>query len=315
MKLTVAICTHNRSASLRLLLESLCSVVPPAASEWEVLVVANACTDDTVAVAESFRARLPLRVEPETRPGLSAARNRAVRVATGDFILWTDDDARVESGWLAAYAEAFRADPRAAFWGGTIRADFEGGDPAWLRPAWDHLHTAFAVREAREPGRVIDGRDGEFPYGCNFAVRQRDLPSSPFDEELGRHPGLPLRGGEEIALFHRLLAAGRHGRWVPEAVVHHRIGPERQTLRYVRTYYQGQGLTMGATPWDGPSQSLTRLIGRAIRRECAARLARWRGDARGWLIEMHRAAWTRGAIGARLRSPRDPVQETRSAER
>ena len=63
--------------------------------------------------------RLPARTQGfESRPGLSHARNRAIAEATGDYILWTDDDVTVCRDWLVAYADAFRKWPDAVGFGG-----------------------------------------------------------------------------------------------------------------------------------------------------------------------------------------------------
>lgn len=75
---------------------------------WEVLVADNGSTDDSVAVAESFRERLPaLRVvDASGRRGPGHARNRGAAEATGEALLFTDADDRVGEGWLAAMARA-----------------------------------------------------------------------------------------------------------------------------------------------------------------------------------------------------------------
>lgn len=75
---------------------------------WEVLVADNGSTDASVAVAHSFRERLPgLRVvDASERRGPGHARNRGAAEATGDALLFTDADDRVGEGWLAAMGRA-----------------------------------------------------------------------------------------------------------------------------------------------------------------------------------------------------------------
>ena len=46
----------------------------------------------------------------EPRPGLSVARNRALREIRTDVLLFTDDDVEVDHNWIGVHAAAF-ADP------------------------------------------------------------------------------------------------------------------------------------------------------------------------------------------------------------
>ena len=56
MKITVAICTWNRSALLDRTLSEMHGLLVPDGIEWELLVVNNNCTDDTDAVQLRVRA-------------------------------------------------------------------------------------------------------------------------------------------------------------------------------------------------------------------------------------------------------------------
>jgi glycosyltransferase involved in cell wall biosynthesis len=78
---------------------------------WEVVVADNGSTDGSVALAESFRGRLPSLsvVDASERRGPGHARNRGAAVATGDALLFTDADDRVGEGWLAAMGRALEA--------------------------------------------------------------------------------------------------------------------------------------------------------------------------------------------------------------
>ena len=77
--------------------------------------------------------------------GVAAARNRALDEATGDAIVYLDDDNRFDPDWLRAVAWAFGADEqRRVLYGARLVDDFDrhhgrepGGRP-WLQfLAWD----------------------------------------------------------------------------------------------------------------------------------------------------------------------------------
>ena len=54
MDVSVILCTYNRAALLRGVLEQLASQRTPADLKWEVLVVDNNSKDETTATAEEF---------------------------------------------------------------------------------------------------------------------------------------------------------------------------------------------------------------------------------------------------------------------
>lgn len=242
MRITVAICTWNRAKLLTQTLVQMARIIPPAGLEWELLVVNNNCTDETDTVIADFSHRLPLRRVSQPVPGLSNARNAAVAAAGGDYILWTDDDVLVDQQWLTAYARAFERWPEAAVFGGPIEPWFEGTPPGWLTRAWPHVADAYASRDLGQQPIPLTSEGGLLPYGANYAIRMIEQSQHPYDPDLGRRPdGTVL--GEETAVIAAILQTGGSGRWVPDARVRHWVPKSRQTLGYIRDYYQGVGLT------------------------------------------------------------------------
>lgn len=297
MRLTVAICTWNRAASLERTLATLDAAIRPQA-ELEVLVVNNRCTDDTDAVIANYASRLPLRRVWQPEPGLSNARNAAVDATTGDYILWTDDDVLIEPGWLVAYERAIRANPGAAFFGGPIEPVFEGGKPGWIEDNWPLLKYAFAERELGAEPFQFDRRC--LPFGANMVVRSPEQRSYRFNARLGRQPGAALLGGDELEMLRTLLASGGHGWWVPGARVKHVISRERQTLEYFRAYFTGQGLTDALT---NPCVSGRTLFGiplwpwrNAVQQSTRYRVLRVTGRRKLWLPAFIQAAHARGYL-------------------
>lgn len=94
IRLTIAIPTHNRAATLGETLASLAAQRLPEEVETECIVVDNNSADRTPAVVEEAAARAPFAIRRvfEPRPGSSFARNRAVDEAAGDFIVFIDED-------------------------------------------------------------------------------------------------------------------------------------------------------------------------------------------------------------------------------
>jgi glycosyltransferase involved in cell wall biosynthesis len=305
MRVTVAVCTWNRSQLLQQSLEHMTHLIIPPALDWELLIVNNACSDGTDRVIAAFFPRLPLRRLFEPNPGLSHARNLAVREASGEYIVWTDDDALVDETWLAGYVEAFHRWPDAVFFGGPVRPHFAFPPPAWLARAWPVPAHAYAMRDFGDQPLLLTGGNC-IPFGANYAVRMSEQRRHPYDPNLGHRQKRRI-GGEETRLVRELLAEGRDGRWVPGAAVRHYIPLERMTTGYIRTYYGGHGWSLVLPGSTGAERfRLLRIPWRicsALIREASYRWHRVLSPPAVWMRHLIRAskAWGRllGSLGAR----------------
>src|SRR6478752_3643594 len=103
MTVSIIICTRNRADSLKFTLESIGRMTVPIEWNAELLVVDNGSTDHTSTVVSEARLNnVTLRYLSEPTPGQCHARNAGLRAAAGKVILFTDDDIRVPSNWVAA---------------------------------------------------------------------------------------------------------------------------------------------------------------------------------------------------------------------
>src|SRR6516162_7977827 len=184
--ITVAICTFNRAESLRRTLASLTAMRIPSDLAWEVVIVNNNSTDHTDEVIGEYVDRLPVRGEFEPRAGKSNALNRAIDVAKGDYILWTDDDVVVDAGWMTAYVDAFRRWPDAAVFGGRITPRYEAPVAKWVIESESVLFGPYAIRDFGDRVHPLSADDeGYFPYGANWAIRALEQRAFRYDPELG----------------------------------------------------------------------------------------------------------------------------------
>lgn len=233
VRATIAICTRNRAATLARALESFCEQSVPEGIPWELLVIDNGSTDDTIETAAAFVGRLPLRIVAEPEPGLSAARNRAVSEARGEYLLWIDDDAIPSPGWIAAYLAAFSAWPEAAVFGGRIELSFDGPPPDWLRRVLPVVGGVYGQRDLGREPIALQPSVTELPFGGNYVTRTAEQRRFPYDTSLGRHPEHPTRGSEETEVLLSMLESGLAGRWVPTASVTHLQDLARATTSFI----------------------------------------------------------------------------------
>ena len=93
----------------RYLGEAIESTLAQAHDRIEVIVVDDGSTDDSREVASRFGP--PVRVVSQPNLGISAARNRGVELATGEFLAFLDADDLWSADKLPVQLEAAEADP------------------------------------------------------------------------------------------------------------------------------------------------------------------------------------------------------------
>ena len=221
--ITVAICTHNRAKYLTAAMRSVAAQVH---DDTEVLVVDNASTDQTAALAQEFASNhLNFRYVAETRPGISFARNTAFLEARGQFVLFLDDDATAEPGWLTAYQKFIINPPsgKIAVLGGAVYPRYESPPPRWISAKenkYDLGNKPFCY------GRL------DSPWECNNAYSRRiAVEQGLFDVRLGPvGNALSYYEGAEFNL--RLQDAGYEIWWVPGAGIQHTFHASRMNLRW-----------------------------------------------------------------------------------
>ncbi len=106
MKISIVIATKDRAGYLDRALESLGKQI--GAPAFEVIVVDNGSTDPTPQIVDHARDSLTYEISYifEERPNRGAARNRGISAATGELVLFVDDDIYAPPGFLAAHAAA-----------------------------------------------------------------------------------------------------------------------------------------------------------------------------------------------------------------
>ena len=213
---------------LKKTLESLSQISPCADSEYELIVINNNCTDDTSAVIQSMEGLLPIREIVELKKGLSAARNRALKEAQGDYIIFTDDDVTFESDWLKEYIIAFQKFPEAAFFGGAIEPDYEIEPPRWIADNVEQMESFLVRRVVNCEGEI---NQDYLPFGASVAFKSSAIGDMTFSEELGR-TGASLLGGEETLFIRKLMEKGCKGYWVPKAMANHFLPATRLTFSF-----------------------------------------------------------------------------------
>lgn len=266
-RLAVVVCTHNRGASLGDTLASLHACGAPG-EPVDVLVVANACIDDTLQRLHDFRAARgagPLRLAwlEEPKPGKSHALNAAIAQTDHAALCFIDDDQVVEAGFLAALLAGLREYPDDDVFCGRIWPAWDGSEPSWVHAQPPH---AIPIRPFPEydlgPSTRPVAPADKLPSGGNITVRRRVFERvGTFAVDLGP-AGHNLAGGEDHDFLQRARAAGFALRYLPAVRQLHAIDAERTSTRYIlrKSYLRSRSAFLVHRPCDGPRPYMVRTI-------------------------------------------------------
>jgi glycosyltransferase involved in cell wall biosynthesis len=267
---SVVVCTHGRPDHLPRCLASLAELDPAPS---EVIVVDNdPGPRDSRALIDGYG----FTYVREDRRGLDNARNAGVRAASGELVMFTDDDCVVSPGWLRALAVVF-ADPSVGAVTGPMfpyrlqtRSQVRMESVAGMgRGFW---------RRAFDWQTITPVHAAAIGVGANMGFRRADLRSlgdEPFPAELDA--GTATESGGDTYVIARLVAGGRRIVYTPAlyGFHDHRLDPTA-----LRRAVRGYGV--------GISAAMSKLL--VEDRELDA----WRGWA--WLFTQHVRAQRRRLV-------------------
>jgi len=222
MKIVICICTCRLPQGLSRLLDAVDGL--EFDGEITVVVVDNDKKQEGITVCEDTvaRRRWPLIWTFESQPGISHARNTAVRTAleqSPDYIGFLDDDEVPATGWLSellGMVVLHDADAAA----GPILPLFDEQAPKWL------VEKNYFDRQ-----RYPNGARLRIYAGGNCLVRAScfvPFMPHPFDTQFG------LSGGEDCDFFERFAKAGHSAVWADNALVHEHVTSDRLTKTWLR---------------------------------------------------------------------------------
>jgi len=246
---SVVVCNYNGE---RYLVECLDSVRALHGFVDEVIVVDNASTDDSRAIAEKHGARV---VVMDRNDGPCPARNAGMRAAKNRWVLALDNDAVCTPDMLdklcaavVGEADVVIAQPRSVFANEPDRVHYDGGS--------FHYVGLIALRNFYLPRERAEGH-GVVPVDCAVAVallvdRDALLAIGGYDETM-------FILFEDLDLSFRLRACGRRIVSVEDAIVLHKGG------------------TVGISFREGPSYPGSRVFFHSRNRwTYMAKCLRWR---------------------------------------
>ena len=210
---TIAICTYNRADLLQYCLEALTQQTVPS-DEFEILVVDNNSPDHTAELCQSYSDRFSnFRHIVEEQQGLSFGRNRAVREAAEDWVLFIDDDAKAQEDLAEVALRLGEEAQDVYFYGGVDEPWYHFGRPKWMK---DHyVSNKMGYRE----NTVL--QHPESAIGCIMLIHKRIFEEvGYFRTDIGM-VGDKIAYGEDDDLQIRARKQGFDIVYAPDLVVYH----------------------------------------------------------------------------------------------
>jgi glycosyltransferase involved in cell wall biosynthesis len=319
MVLDVILPTFNRRALLGRTLDSLRTARVPAGLIVRILVVDNASTDDTAAFVRQAAAHFGgrLRYLREATPGKPFALNAGIAATDGELVGLIDDDEEIEAGWFECIWREFTNAPSLHFIGGKCLPRWEAARPEWLGQRYlGVIGWVDPGDSARPMGAGYDG----ILMGGNAVIRRSALDHvGPYSTALSRTGGR-LLGCEDEDMYHRLLASGARGAYVPDLVIYHHVPAGRLSKKYFRRWCFWRGVSLGVMDRERPAPvayfaGVPRYqFGRAARGVLRlANPATWRGRSAADRFEDELACWDVAGFFWGKHFYRIPRQRPRSA--
>ncbi len=226
MQISVIIATFNRREMLARTLPPLLAQDFPS-DEYEVIVVVDGSTDGTTDLLRGFASHSNLRVIEQENRGQAAAINAGLRAATGELVLFLDDDILSGPSLVAEHARAVRNGHTCLAFG-PVHVLPDEGDPLavdWARSFCDEFF------EKKAPKQPETGWSGCMASANSSAPRSVILSVGGLDESFSR--------GNDVELGFRLLQGGFKFSYLPNALTHQAFA---KTPRDVIEDARGEGV-------------------------------------------------------------------------
>jgi glycosyltransferase involved in cell wall biosynthesis len=238
MDLSIVFSTFKSEAILEKSLQGYCEIVTDY--QWELIIIDNACRQETRAIIERYQQRLPIIFLEQPIPGKNSALNMALPLIKSDLVFFTDNDVIPASDIINVYVNASIQYPEYHIFGGKIRPDREL--PSWIDVRAQPIQAAFVIMDLGDEDIEVDPVSKV--WGPNMAIRNTVFSKGiTFNEKIGPN-GKNYVMGSESELLQRLKQQGYRAMYVSALNVKHQIRDEQISIHWLakRAFRAGKGL-------------------------------------------------------------------------
>jgi glycosyltransferase involved in cell wall biosynthesis len=251
--ISVVVCCYNSSQRIPETLSHLFVQKKIPIDKWEIIIVDNACTDDTTSIVsklyDSFDGDKPvLKIVAEPQPGLSSARIKGIAEAKFNYVIFCDDDNWLAENYLSTALQIMSDNNEIAVLGGMGEPVFETEEPPYF---WSNQYHLLAVGPQSNDGKNDITNSKKVVYGAGMVVNRiffyQLLNDFNFEFQTSDRKGNSLLTSGDHELCLALRRIGYKIFWSEDLRFKHFIPASRTTINYYKKLLTGLGLSHPAT--------------------------------------------------------------------
>jgi glycosyltransferase involved in cell wall biosynthesis len=237
--ISVIICCYNSATRLPETLSFFQRQIITPGLSWELIIVDNASSDNTTAVASECLKKLVHnnftgRIVAEPQPGLSAARKKGVMEAGYEYIVFCDDDNWLDEKYIARAFGLMEENVHAGAIGGAGTPVFEAPAPVWFNKYASSFALGPQGNSNRDTEDITNTRG--YVYGAAAVFRKQALQqlwSSGYELVCSDRTGTALTSAGDNELCYCLILLGYSILYSPDLQFQHFIPQQRLTKSYL----------------------------------------------------------------------------------
>lgn len=232
---SIIVCCYNSAELLPKTFNALASLHLPEDMGTELIVIDNCCTDDTVLVAEkqwkNYGEPFKMIIAKENTSGLSFAREKGIRLAQYDYLLFCDDDNRLNEDYLLIAENLLSAHLEVGAIGGYGKPVYDHYSSFWLKDFFIYG----SGPQAKKNGKI------NYVHGAGMIIRKKifgRLKKAGFSFILSDRKKDQLTSGGDYELCYAITLAGYEIWYHQDLKFSHYISSERTTWKYCKKFIE-----------------------------------------------------------------------------
>ena len=234
---SVIICCYNSEWIIKRCLKALIDQKFTSKITWEIIIVNNSSTDNTISIANDTlqKTSLDFSIIDEKTPGLLSARKCGVRHAKYSYIIFCDDDNLLCNNYVESMYFAMEENQQIGAYGGRGIAEFE------LTPEDIVKSNLYSYATGSQKENVANNG----LYGAGVCVRT-DIITKIYKEHnflLTGRCGEKLLAGDDSEMIKAIILAGYKIDYNDNIAFIHVLTSRRLTFKYLCNMVAGFGLS------------------------------------------------------------------------